>query len=41
MTVIFKLIISHEEQALYTNHRELVVFVFCAGIKETLVMLLN
>jgi len=41
MTVILELIISHEEQALYTAHHELVVFVFCAEIKGTLVMLLN
>jgi len=32
MTVILELIISHEEQALYTTHHQLVVFVFGAGI---------
>jgi len=41
MTVILELIILYDEQALYTTHHELVVFVFCAGIKGTLVMSLN
>jgi hypothetical protein len=35
MTMTLELIISHEEQALYRTHHELVVSVFGAGMKGT------